>query len=67
MEIKKALNLLNKKHPGMIDGELGYPAIVIYDDESGRVVKNAAKLIYEDNNILFEFSSLEELEKYLRS
>lgn len=64
MDIKKILDLLSKKHP--TDYKRGInPAIFIYDDGSGKIVRDALVHPYENRNFLFEFSTVDELVDYL--
>jgi hypothetical protein len=59
MEIEELLELLHKKYPDDYDGGL-YPALVLYDDGSGYIVKNGMELPSAVNR-LFMFNSIQEL------
>lgn len=59
MEIKHLLKLLEKKYP------TGNRALLIYDDESGRIIDKAFNHPYEDGNTLFEFDNVDELVSHL--
>lgn len=58
MELKKILELLEKKYPGN-------RALFIYSDESGRIVDDALTHPYEKGNSVFEFSEVDELVSHL--
>lgn len=59
--LKTILKLLSEKYPS---DRSQNPAILIYDDESGRIAKFADDPY---NKALFMFSSIEELVKHLES
>ena len=58
--LRKLLNLLEKKHPGQV-------YIILYSDESGRIIDNYNLSRPYDSVPLFNFSSLKELKAYLES
>ena len=62
--IQRILKLLSEKYPANYEYGMN-PILVIYDDESGRILRNAQRSIYDSNNNLFEFSNIEELIKHL--
>jgi hypothetical protein len=65
MDIKKILGLLAKKHPTNYKRGVN-PAILIYDDESGRIFRDASNPgTYSSENTLLEFASIKELVDYL--
>lgn len=67
MNMQYLLKLLEQKYPAKHSEGMN-PAILIYNDESGRIVKNALNSAYEPDrsNSLYEFYSLEELYKHLQ-
>jgi hypothetical protein len=56
--LRYILKLMEKKYPGQT-------VLLIYDDESGRIVKSLLNDIYEENNVWFAFSTMEELVAHL--
>lgn len=65
MNIKEMCNLLAKKYP---EEEFGFSVqIRIYDDGSGTITKHAFETRDEDENSLFDFNSIEELESHLKT
>lgn len=53
--MKKILELMKKNYPGNT-------VLFIYDDESGRLLKDGSKDSYDyDGNVYFDFSSLDDL------
>lgn len=64
--MKKILKLLSQKYPTNYTKGMN-PVIVIYDDESGRIIKDAQEGLYEGSNLLFSFSTIKELVKHLQS
>lgn len=65
MTLSQVLKLLHEKYPD--DYEKGmWPALVVYDDESGQIVKDMSREIYSiTGNSLFVFKSLAELYTHL--
>lgn len=57
MSLKDILKLMEQKYPGMT-------ALLIYDDESGRIVDEAERPY--DQDPLFEFSHIEDLVQHLQ-
>lgn len=64
--LKIILKLMEKKYPTNYSKGMN-PVLVIYDDESGRIVKDALCSMYKSGNTLFAFSSIEELMEHLKS
>lgn len=62
MELKEILALMAKKYPtNYMEGQ--NPALLIYDDESGRISNDATRPY---DSTLFDFSSIEELVAHLQ-
>ena len=64
MKLEKILKLVAKKYPADETMPLG-AILFIFDDESGRIVKHATGSAYDYDNLLFDFSTVEELIKHL--
>ena len=62
--IQRILKLLGEKYPTDYTKGMN-PILVIYDDESGGILRDAQKSIYGSNNRFFEFSDIEHLVKHL--
>lgn len=62
--LQQVLKLMEKKYPMNIKEETN-PVLVIYDDESGKIIRNATYGMYDKGNSLFEFSSISELLEHL--
>ena len=62
--IQRILKLLGKKYPYNESEEIN-AALFIYDDGSGRIVKDVQEYVYERGNTLFSFLDIEELVKHL--
>lgn len=67
MELKEILRLMAEKYPTNYRKGLN-PVLFIYDDESGRILKDAQESAYTgyNNNSLFEFTSIDGLIKHLQ-
>lgn len=59
------LNLLAKKYPTDYKNGIN-PALLIYGDESGKIIKNALHFAYEYENRLFQFDTIDELVLHLQ-
>jgi hypothetical protein len=56
--MKEILELMAKNFP--------FPSVLmIYDDESGRLLKDGTKFAYDKENVYFCFNNLEQLKEYL--
>ena len=62
--IQRILKLMSEKYPTNYKEGMN-PVLVIYDDESGRIVKNGSEDMYDNNNSFFDFSDVEHLVKHL--
>lgn len=67
MELKKILRLMEEKYPTDYRKHMN-PVLFIYDDGSGRILKEAQERAYGNgnSNTLFEFNTLDELIQYLQ-
>lgn len=63
MTMKDILELLSKKYP---ETEDNCPALLIYDDESGRIVRDAVSDCYSSSNCLYAFDNIDELVAHLQ-
>lgn len=65
MTLQQILQLIKQKYPPNIRDGI-WPALLIYDDESGGIVKDATQPVYGNyQNFLFEFLSVQELIDHL--
>lgn len=62
--LKRILKLMEQKYPTNFETGMN-PALVIYDDESGRIVKDTQFEIYSSDNCLYSFSNIDELYQHL--
>lgn len=69
MDIKKILKLMEKKYPTNYKKGIN-PALFIYNDESGRILKDAMNPAYggelAQENLLFDFHNVDELVAHLQ-
>ena len=60
-DLKKILKLMEQKYP---QSDFGLVAVLIYDDEAGRIINHATEPY--DHAALLEFGSIKELVKHLQ-
>lgn len=60
MSLQEILTLFGKKYPESEDG-WSFPALLIYDDGTGRIIKNPDRPYGNSEDLLFSFGSVEEL------
>lgn len=65
MELKEILELMAKKYPADYKNGTN-PALLIYDDESGLIVRDAGREPYEQGNKLYTFRDIDALVEHLQ-
>ena len=65
MEIQELLKLIHKKYPDSWTDMGMWPVLWIFDDGSGKIIKDATIDVYAEGNVLFDFQNLQELIDHL--
>lgn len=66
MTLQEILKLMEKKHPSECSKGIN-PVLFLYDDGSGRILKNSIESPFAHSNILYNFEDVESLIAHLES